>query len=327
MENQKKKRKGLWYKIPLIIIGSIVGLFVLVWGSLNILKFAIYADFYAVKTDIATLPGLNDNFVPQGIAVSEENGIYIFSGYMSDDSNSRLYITNTDNESRYVELTSNGEAFLGHAGGVATTGDYVFIASDDSIFTISISSLLDESVTIVDVGSGIAVNNQASWVFTDDNYLYVGEFHDGTNYITDHPYQTENDGMYYAICTKYDINDFIDNTDGVVTPLEIYSIRNKVQGFAIKPNGDIILSTSYGLSDSIFYYYEAGHYVDSGETFEGAPVYYLDEYDATLKGPAMSEDLDYDASTGLVITLTESACNKYIFGKLFFATTFFGLDW
>lgn len=32
----------------------------------------------------------------------------------------------------------------------------------------------------------------------------------------------------------------------------------------------------------------------------------------------MSEDLDY--TNGKVLTLTESASNKYIFGKLFFAT-------
>ena len=328
MEKQKKSKKSLWYKIPLIIICSLVGLFCLVWGCLSVLKFAIYSDFYSVKQDIATLPGLNDNFVPQGICVSEENDVYIISGYMSDKTNSRLYITNTDNESRYVTLTRNGKLYKGHAGGVATTGDHVFIANDERIFTIELDDVLNKDITNIDIGEGIKVNNAASYVFTNDEFLYVGEFHDGGAYVTDHEYKTEHDGTYYAICSKYDINDFINNDGSQVKPIEVYSIRNKVQGFAVKPNGDIILSTSYGLTDSVFYYYNSGNKTDSGGLFfDDAPLYYLDQYDKTLKGPAMSEDLDYNEETNQIITLTESACNKYVFGKFFFATTFFGLDW
>ena len=41
-------------------------------------------------------------------------------------------------------------------------------------------------------------------------------------------------------------------------------------------------------------------------------------------GPAMSEGLDF--YEGRVITLTESASNKYIFGKFFFANKIVGLE-
>jgi hypothetical protein len=57
---------------------------------------------------------------------------------------------------------------------------------------------------------------------------------------------------------------------------------------------------------------------DSGKTLDGAPVYYLDKLMKEIHGPAMGEDLDY--YDGKIITLTESASDKYIFGKLFGAT-------
>ena len=57
---------------------------------------------------------------------------------------------------------------------------------------------------------------------------------------------------------------------------------------------------------------------------DGAPVYMLGECVREIKGPAMGEDLDY--YNGKVITLTESASNKYIFGKLFFANDIVALD-
>ena len=64
--------------------------------------------------------------------------------------------------------------------------------------------------------------------------------------------------------------------------------------------------------------------VDLKTTFDGAPVYALNNCTKQIKGPAMAEGLDY--YNGKVITLTESASNKYIFGKFFFATNIVSLD-
>lgn len=236
---------------------------------------------------------------------------------MKDHSASRLYITDKNNESYFVSLSSNGKAFKGHAGGVATTGDNIYLASGDTIYTFSLSEVLNsENGAIIDIGEGIEVNNQASFVYTDETHLYVGEFHDGENYITEHPYQT-NDGKYYAIISRYPLND-------LTTPNKIYSIRNKVQGACFTPDGKVVLSTSYGLTSSVFYVYNEADAVDSGQTLDGAPVYYLNNCLNEIKGPAMSEDLDY--YDGKVITLFESACNKYIFGKFFFANKIVSLD-
>ena len=88
--------------------------------------------------------------------------------------------------------------------------------------------------------------------------------------------------------------------------------------------GKIVLSTSYGLSDSVYYVYDEDEAIDSGLTLDGAPVYYLTECEKNFKGPAMAEGMD--VMDGKVITLTESASDKYIFGKFFFADKIVALD-
>ena len=312
----KKILKFIGKLIMFVIIGILALILVTVIG-LNIAKHFIYSDYYSAKTDICKNPGLNDGFVCQGIAVSEEDNVILVCGYMKDKTNSRIYVTDFDSNSYYVELTRDGEKYTGHAGGLAITGDTVYIANAKKIYSFSLSSVLSASNgDIVDIGSGTKVNTNASFVYTDEEYLYVGEFHDGGKYvIKNHEHKTA-DGTHYAICTKYALSD-------LETPIAVYTLRNNVQGICFTPNGKVVLSTSYGLTDTIYYVYDLDSAADSGLTFDGAPVYYLDDLEKEIHGPAMGEDLDY--FNGRIITLTESASQKYIFGKLFGATKIVGL--
>lgn len=311
-------------KVLKFILKFIVGIFSIVISLLliivilfNIIKFPIYAEYYSIKTDICVNPGLNDGFICQGITACEDENKFFVSGYMKDKSNSRIYITNVDNESYYVKLIQNGELFNGHVGGIATTNGNVYLANDNKVYVFTVNDLINaKPYSNIEIGDGIEVNNSASFIYTDDKYIYVGEFHDGGKYVTNHIYET-NDGEYHAIVSRYDVDD-------LTKPNLIYSIRNKVQGICFTPDNRVILSTSYGLASSTYYIYDLEDSINSGNTLDGAPVYYLDNVKKEIKGPAMSECLDY--YDGKVITLTESASNKYIFGKLFFANYIVGLD-
>ena len=309
--------KKLLFKIILIVLASVLGLVLLVLGGLNIAKFVIYPDYYGMKTNVCTNPGLGDGFVCQGICADDESGKIIISGYMSDHSASRLYVTDKENNSYFVSLSIDGEIYNGHAGGVATHGGNVYVSSDDAVHILSLDKLLSaQNGETLEFERICPVNNQGSFVFSNDDHLYVGEFHDGKDYITDHIYDTP-DGKFHAIVSRYSYDD-------LTNPDKVYSIPNKVQGFCITDDGKVILSTSYGLADSYYYVYTEADAINSGLTLDGAPVYYLNGCEREIKGPAMAEGLDiYD---GKVITLSESASNKYIFGKLFFADKIVTLD-
>lgn len=313
-----KKFLKITGKFLMFIIIAAIAVVVLTIVGLNIAKYFIYSEYYSMKTDVCKNPGLNDDFICQGIAVSEENNVILVCGYMKDKSNSRIYVTDFDSNSYYVELTREGEKYTGHAGGLAITGDTVYIANAKKIYSFPLNDILNASNgDIVDIGGGTKVNTNASFVYTDEEYLYVGEFHDGGKYVIEgHEHETD-EGTHYAMCTKYSLND-------LTTPVAVYTLRNNVQGICFTPDGKVILSTSYGLTDTIYYVYNLDEATESGETFDGAPVYYLDKLAKEIHGPAMGEDLDY--YDGKIITLTESASNKYIFGKLFGATKIVALD-
>lgn len=305
-------------KILLRMLITVLALAIVAVGVLNIAKFVIYHEYYSMRTNVRVNPGLNDGFLCQGIAASEENNLILVSGYMKDGSASRIYAVDSFDNFHYVSLKQLDSDFTGHAGGVAVTDGKVYIASGGKIYTVSLDEVATaESGAVIDVGEGVEVNNEASFVYTDDTYLYVGEFHNGKQYnIVGHENETA-EGTHYAICSVYDPAD-------LSKPVKVYSIRNKVQGICFTPDGKVVMSTSYGLADSVYYVYNISEATDSGKTLDGAPLFYLDHLVREVKGPAMSEGLDY--YDGKIITLTESASDKYIFGKLFGAKHIVGLE-
>lgn len=312
-----KKILKLALKIALAALAGILALVILVLGVLNVAKFMIYSEYYSAKDNLCKNPGLSDGFVCQGICSVDGTDKILVSGYMKDKTPSRVYVTDTDNDSYYVELSRSGKEFTGHAGGISMNGDTVYIANGSRLYSFPLTALLDASEgQTVEIGEGVEVNNSASFCYADDKYVYVGEFHDGGKYVTEHPYETA-EGTHYAIVSRY-------THDDLTAPDKIYSIRDKVQGICFTPDGKVVMSTSYGLKDSHYYVYNEADARDSGKVLDGAPVYYLEECQKDVKGPAMAEGLDY--LDGKIITLTESASDKYIFGKFFFANKIVAIE-
>ena len=313
--------------VLLSVLSGLLILLLLVVGGLNLAKFLIYYDYYEIKTDLCENPGLSDGFECQGICMDENSGKIIVSGYMMGGEASRLYVTDLNSDSYYVSLVRpDGEYYRGHAGGVAVRGDMVYVAADSRVYYLSLTDLLSaENGADAYIQGYFEVNNAASFIYVEGDYIYVGEFHNGKQYITDHPYTDPYEGEHFAIVSRYSADEFIARDDGDMTarPDRIYSIRDKVQGICFS-GGKVVMSTSYGLVDSIYYIYDEANATDSGLTLDGVPVYFLGECVREISGPAMSEGLD--CYNGQVITLSESASDKYIFGKFFFATKIVSLD-
>ena len=165
MENKEinvtpEKKKWPWWKKLVTIFGSTIGgivalvlCFVLV---LNVGKFGIYHNYYSIRSVICTNHGLSDNFHSQGTAVTNDGKYVLTSGYMSDKTNSRIYITDTETDTtQYVKLTKNGKDNKYHCGGVAISGDTVYVVSNDTIFPLSFSEMLSVgNGGLIDLGTG-----------------------------------------------------------------------------------------------------------------------------------------------------------------------------
>lgn len=309
-----KKITLLFSKIFLIFLGSVLGLVIFVILGLNIFKFPYYHEYFSILTKEAKIHGLNEGFTPQGMTYYDN--YFITAGYMNDNSSSRIYLTDRNSKVvKYYELTSNNTIFNGHTGGLQYHKNYFYLANEgNEIYKFSADFLSQESGTKVEIGNPIKVYPNASFVFSKDNYIYIGEFHKTPEYPCLNIIEHKNT-KHFAIVEKYDESD-------LSKPIAIYSIPEKIQGFCIKDDGTIILSRSWSVNSSYFYVYEKSDIIKLDHQYRNTDVYFLGEPTKTIKAPAMSEDLDIfldEKGNEKVLTVFESACNKYIFGKLFFA--------
>lgn len=275
-----------------------------------------YNKTFAIRTRVSKNPGLNDGLVPQGLTWNNDDEAFYTTGYMNDDSPSRIYrIDKKTNIINFFSLKKNGKDFFGHTGGLQYSDGLFYLANEsDGIYIFSID--FKKKLKSIDIGNRISVNNNSSFIFADKNFIYVGEFHNGKKYKCYHDF-TFNGITNNAIVTKYPKGNY-------TTPVAIYSIPDMIQGFAILPNGTIILSQSYGLRPSKFLIYNQEHQILTGKYMYGLEVCFLDKPTKVLSAPPMSEDLDI--YNGQVIYMSESASKKYVIGSVFFERYIYSLD-
>lgn len=306
--------KKKWLFIPLICVGGLVATVFTGIGVLSLLKYPIYKDYYRIEQKVAQLPTFRDGYVHQGTSIFEEDGkpYYITCGYMSDKkSASRIYVTDENNNRKYIDLlNADGSNFLGHTGGVTCNKNGItYVASEDSLYEVPNSVLsLSSDVTSYKLEVEHKMNHSCSAVSSIDDVLWIAEFH-GHEYVCEHEYQTS-EGLNHAIAVKYNVSD-------LTKPIEVYSIRDLVQGVSQNlDNKEIVLSCSYGLANSHYYLYNDSNVeILEGKTLWDCQVKALVNPYKDIKGPAMSEDLEY--YNGRIITAQESGSRKYIFGIFF----------
>lgn len=325
---KKFKQRSTAGKVFFIIFNIIFGLILIIfltWAILNVAKYGIYKDYYKSVERVCNISGRSDKFIVQGLSNVDDkyDGEYVLtSGYTSNNTPSRIYLTSKkDDSAKYVTLTYNNEDLYGHFGGIAyvANGD-VYIADDDSVLVLNIEDIYNaENKDKLEIKAKIPVNNSASFVYSDDNYLYVGEFYREANYKTDesHHFTVADQQVNKAIVSRYSFDKNSTNNYISETPNLIYSVTDQVQGFAIKDD-KIYLSTSYGLASSKLHIYDIKDSIASN-TLDGVDVIYVDDSNKvkTVTCPPMWEDLDIVEDR--LYCVSESSSDKYIFGKLFFA--------
>ena len=314
-------------KIAGIVLGSVAGLFLLLYFILFLIGLK-YNDVRDIRKYVCDIPESNSGWAMQGIAYTGEE--YIQTGYDGDD-NMILYIGKGSNFKRVTVTDEKGKTAKGHAGGVACTGNNVYIANETVLMRYDLSELRDAKAGgKVQVKQSIPVDVGAAFCFSDETHLYVGEFYRKGNYETEksHHYTTPNGTNNKAIVSCYKLDERGMMAEDGVQPYPEYciSVTELVQGFAIKGE-TVMLSRSWGLSDSHLDYHTLP--IDGGATVKvtfaenkdaeqkEVPLYYLDGTTKfkTLTLPSFSEDLTI--ADGRVVVTNEACANKYIVGKLF----------
>lgn len=325
----KKKKK--WYKVLLIVLGSIFGFILVFLAGVNIYFHAPVAHFYSISDYTFKLPGANEGFVHQGIAYDKTSNSFFVTGYFSNKSNSPIYIVNKDTGDTKKVLLNNqdGSVFNSHAGGIAVNGNYVYVTNGCSLevfnYTDAINAKQGDKInsvgnfkTVFDGKDDVA----CSFVTIHGNEITIGEFYKDPQYpsAASHKFTTANGQYNQALGVTYALDstkDFGINPDAI----KAYSLPDMAQGMVFDDKY-MYVSTSWGVGFSHIYKHDVSKMdVISQITLNGKTVdlYAVENSNLVtdLKAAPMSEELEI--VDGKMYIMCESASNKYIFGKLTFS--------
>ena len=98
---EMKKRKILKV-LGIVVISLVISLLSVYIFLLFALGHILHSEFYNSSFPIETIPGLSDDFVPQGVTVTDD-GTILICGYSSSDNPSRIYAID-DGKERVVYL-------------------------------------------------------------------------------------------------------------------------------------------------------------------------------------------------------------------------------
>lgn len=297
---------------------------------INAGKYIVFSEFYSTAESAGETPGLDDGFVMQGL--DSYNGGFLVSGYMADKSASRIYYINRG-VSEYTSLQKeDGTDFKGHSGGIAHSGDFLYVGGSGGVYVFSISDITDGDGVAKQIGFFDTLLN-AAWCEVSDGYLIAGSFWYEPNYTTaDWQHVTTPGGdENHSMMTVFKLNDRAEF--GVnPTPVCAISTKMKVQGAAFTSDG-VIISTSLGLSFSRLEFHAFNEEVwderliPSGEDGYIVKTYYLDSSTKTyeISAPPMAEEIV--VRDGRIYIMNESASAKYIFGRLLGMEAFYSIEY
>lgn len=288
-----------------------------------------YWDFFGNSDADFVIPGLMDDYVPQGFDYMEDEGIYLMCGYMSDETSSRIYVRNRDSgKTHFVSLYfDDGTPYKKHAGGICHNGDFVYLAGDDGVDVFLLADVLAEKDTYM-LGTIVTGHDMAYCSF-HNGYLLAGNFYYPGHYETPdhHRIATPAGDQNTALMTVYRAD--VESEFGIdPVPVAAISTPGKVQGMCFTSDEELVLSISWSLTDSnlLFYRFDTNRVGSVEISGAEVPLYYLDSGNLvdTVILPPMSEELVYQ--DGKVLVMCESACNKYIYGKLIRGWRVFGFE-
>ena len=125
-----KKALSIICSIILSLVFFVVG----VLFAVRIVDGVAFFPFYLKANPVYMAIGVTENYVSQGYDYDADKGVFLATGYMSDDTASRVYVIEENGDRYYTSLKkANGDDYTGHTGGITHYGDYVYITGSKGL--------------------------------------------------------------------------------------------------------------------------------------------------------------------------------------------------
>ena len=237
----------------------------------NITEIEEYGTFFNNFSQSFIVPGLYEGIIPQGICFDETTGYLLISGYFEDALYPSMIMCVDQKTGKFVSAhplsNTEGEPYYGHAGGIASSQNTVYLTTDSECYTFS-SSVLKETKNSEEIRftGKFKLNTRGSFACIHNNILWTGDFIESDDKerkkVTE--VTTLNNGeTFYAYCEGYILEDGLPSVKKINSASNGYipdyylAIPEQVQGMAFTKTDKIVFSTSYGRkNDSIIYIYD-----------------------------------------------------------------------
>lgn len=207
-----------------------------------------------------TVPGLLEGVIPQGVCYDETTGYLLITGYYEDSKYPSVLMVLDEKNGKLLNYYSlkkiNGEDYYGHAGGIASSQNTIYIVSEGECYTFPADTLLNEvKQSYIQFQSNFKLNTKGSFACYSNNTLWIGDFiqsDDKERKAVKDITTLESGETFYAYCEGYklvdglpDVNKINKDSTGYI-PDYYMAIPEQVQGMAFTKTGKILFSTSYG---------------------------------------------------------------------------------
>jgi hypothetical protein len=275
------------------------------------------------------IPGIFQGAVPQGMAYYQETDLMLISNYMFDGRPSCITaVSMTDGllKKTLWFLNPDGTPHMGHVGGLAISKKYLWIASGEGVYYISLESFRNHTDnTNLQMTAFVQTAVKGSFAAFSEGILWIGEFtsRDGSyNVPGSHHFKAGEDYVNHGWLAGF----ILDRESDLIVlkniiadvsyPDYILSIPHEVQG-AVFSTDKIIFSRSYGRNNNsrISVYSnpmnEISHSTFITEENWSIPVWILDKnnLEEEITAPSMSEGISN--YKGAISVLYESGSDKY----------------
>ena len=236
-----------------------------------------------------TVPGLFEGIIPQGMCYDETTGYFLITGYFEDEAFPSMIICVDSKTQKFVSTHPlkdlEGNDFYGHAGGIASSRNTIYVTSSGECFTVPATELnAVKNGEPIQFTSRFKLNTAGSFACMHNNVLWVGDFIESDDKerakVTDVTTLSSGE-TFYAYCEGYILEEGLPsvkkiNSDSTgYIPDYMLAIPEQVQGMAFTKTDKIIFSTSYGRkNNSLLYVFEDVLLTEKTgtRTIDGKPV-------------------------------------------------------
>ena len=162
-------------KILLIILITLITLFIINYLRINI-GYLINKNNYVERINIY---GVDNNYVPQGLAYSEAENVILETSYNGKHECSQLYVIDFDSGKllKSLELYNNGKCSNGHVGGITVYDNKVYITYDYKIELYDLEEIINTNNSYVNLIKEDKLLNRGDFCYYDEGILWIGDFY------------------------------------------------------------------------------------------------------------------------------------------------------